>query len=131
MDAAIWYSILVKPFWAPPAWLFGPVWTLLYFFIALSFGYVLYLAIRGKVPSTVAVPFVLNLVFNFAFSPVQFALQNNLLAVVDMVLVLGTLIWALVVVYPFRRWVVAVNVPYLFWVLFATVLQFSITYLNW
>jgi len=81
----------------------------------------------------VALPFALNLIFNFAFTPLQFGLKNNLLAAVDILLVLGTLIWALAALWyaaPALRWVVYVNTPYLLWVSFATVLQLTITYLN-
>lgn len=52
----------------------------------------------------VALPFALNLVFNFAFTPIQFGLQNNLLAAIDILLVLGTLVWAMIVIYPRARW---------------------------
>jgi tryptophan-rich sensory protein len=58
-------------------------------------------------------------------------LQNNLLAAVDIFLVLGTLIWALIAIWPHAKWITYANIPYLLWVLFATTLQFTITYLNW
>ncbi len=126
-----WYQTLIKPAWAPPAWLFGPVWTVLYSVIAVTFGTVFYKAITGKLPWLVALPFALNLVFNFAFTPLQFGLKNNLLSSIDIFLVLGTLIWALAAVYPYLKWVTYANIPYLLWVSFATVLQLTITYLNW
>ncbi len=125
-----WYSTLIKPTWAPPSWLFGPVWSVLYIIIALTYGYVFYQVVTGKLPKIFALPFVLNLVFNAAFTPIQFGLQNNLLASVDIALVLGTLVWALVAIYPHHTLVALMNVPYLLWVCFATVLQFTITYLN-
>ncbi len=125
-----WYSTLIKPTWAPPSWLFGPVWTVLYVIIALSFGTVFYKVFTKEIPWMVALPFVLNLIFNFAFTPLQFGLQNNLLAAVDILLVLGTLIWALIAIWPHAHWIVYANLPYLGWVSFATVLQLSITYLN-
>lgn len=126
-----WYTQLIRPSWAPPAWLFGPVWTVLYAIITVSFGTVFYQAFTGRLPWMVALPFVLNIAFNAAFTPIQFGLRNNLLATVDIVLVLGTLIWALVAIYPHLRWVTYVNLPYLAWVCFATVLQITITVLNW
>lgn len=125
-----WYAALIKPAWAPPAWLFSPVWTVLYVIIGITFGYVFYQAFSKKLPWFFALPFALNLVFNFAFTPIQFGLQNNLLAAADILLVLATLLWALVVIYPRYRWVTLANVPYLLWVSFATVLQLTITYLN-
>lgn len=78
----------------------------------------------------VLLPFVLNLVFNFAFTPLQFGLQNNLFAAIDILFVWGTIIWAGVAIYPYVPWVVYVNTPYLLWVSFASVLQLTITYLN-
>lgn len=130
MDTYSWYLQLIKPSWSPPSWLFGPVWSALYALIAISFGTVLYKAFTGKLPWIVVLPFVLNLIFNFAFTPLQFVLKNNLLAAIDIVLVLGTLIWAIVAIYPYIRWVAYIQIPYLLWVSFATILQLTITYLN-
>ena len=128
--AAQWYSQLDKPFFAPPAWLFGPVWTVLYVVIAVSFGWVLVQYLRRHVPFALLMPFILNIAFNAAYTPIQFGLRNNLLASVDIVLVLATLLWAMAAVWRRARWVAWVNMPYLVWVMFATVLQFSITWLN-
>jgi len=137
-----WYSQIIKPSWAPPAWVFGPVWSVLYVIIAVTFGTVFYKSFIGKIPWIVALPFALNLIFNFAFSPIQFGLKNNLLALVDILLVLVTLVWALFALYEFNlklnietgastyAWIIYANIPYLIWVLFATILQLTITYLN-
>lgn len=130
MKAYNWYSQLVKPSWSPPSWVFGPVWTFLYILIAISFGKVFWMAWNRQIPLAVALPFILNLVFNFAFTPIQFGLKNNLLAALDILLVLGTLIWAMVAIYPHVRWIAYIQIPYLLWVLFATVLQLTITWLN-
>ncbi len=124
------YSQLIKPSWAPPAWLFGSVWTVLYLLIAISFGKVFLMAWQKRVAFMVALPFILNLVFNFAFTPIQFGLKNNFLAAVDILLVLGTLIWAMAAIWPHARRITYINTPYLLWVSFATVLQLTIAYLN-
>lgn len=63
--------------------------------------------------------FILNLLFNAAYTSIQFGLKNNVLASVDLLLVLGTLLWALVIIWRRARWVA-----------FATVLQLSITWLD-
>lgn len=133
MNAYNWYSTLIKPTWAPPSWLFGPVWTVLYVIIAVTFGTVFYKAFTKEVSFTVGVPFVLNLIFNFAFTPIQFGLKNNLLASLDILLVLGTLVWALYAIWHASvdlRWIAYANIPYLLWVTFATCLQLTITYMN-
>lgn len=129
-DTVTWYATQIKPTWAPPAWLFGPVWTFLYILIAISFGKVFLMALQKQISWIVALPFALNLLFNFLFSPIQFGLQNNLLAAVDIVLVLATLIWAMIVIYPHAKWITYMQIPYLLWVMFATVLQLTVTYLN-
>lgn len=130
MQTYNWYQSLIKPIWAPPSWLFGPVWSVLYVIIAATFGTVFYKVISKQIPAIVALPFALNIVFNLAFTPLQFGLQNNTLASIDILLILGTLIWGLIAVYPHLRWVTYLNLPYLLWVCFATTLQLTITWLN-
>lgn len=130
MNTYDWYQQLIKPFWAPPSWLFGPAWTVLYILIAISFGKVFLMLWRKKITFLTALPFILNLAFNFAFTPIQFGLKNNLLAAVDILLVLGTLIWAMIAIYRHVRWITYIQIPYLLWVSFATVLQLTVTYLN-
>ena len=129
-ESAVRYAELVRPSWAPPSWLFGPVWTVLYVIIAASFATVFYRSWTGSVPFVVALPFILNLIFNAAFTPLQFGLRSNGLASLDILLVLVTLVWALYAIHSYIPWVTYVNIPYLAWVSFATVLQLTITYMN-
>lgn len=133
MDASVyeWYAELTKPQWAPDAWIFAPVWTILYVIIALSFGYVFYATVTKRIPIAVASPFALNLLFNLLFTPIQFGLQNLILASIDIVLVFITLLWSLFAIWRHARWVALSNIPYALWVLFATFLQITITVLNW
>ncbi len=130
MKSFLWYQALVKPSWAPPSYIFGPVWTFLYVIIAVSFGKAFLMFFKGEVSFYVVLPFALNLVFNFLFTPIQFGLKNNALAFVDIVLVFGTLIWSMLSIYPYAKWIALVNIPYLLWVSFATVLQLTITLKN-
>lgn len=130
MNTYNWYSQLIKPTWSPPGWLFGPVWSVLYILIAISFGKVFLMFIRKEIPFIVVLPFILNLLFNFIFTPIQFGLKNNLLAGIDILLVFITLIWAMIVIYPYAKWITYIQTPYMLWVAFATILQLTITYLN-
>ena len=125
-----WYSQLIKPTWAPPSYLFGPVWSILYILISISFGSVFYKVFNKELPLTILLPFILNLIFNLSFTYFQFGLKSNILAAIDISLVLITLIWAMISIYPYIKWIALINIPYLLWVIFATVLQFTVTYLN-
>ncbi|TSC55005.1 MAG: tryptophan-rich sensory protein [Parcubacteria group bacterium LiPW_30] len=130
MDNFSSYQELIRPTWAPPAWIFGPVWSVLYILIAISFGKVFLMLWQKQITLIVALPFILNLIFNFSFTWIQFGLKNNILASVDILLVLATLIWAMFSIWPKARWIALINIPYLFWVSFATILQLTITFLN-
>jgi len=88
------------------------------------------MAWQKQIALIIALPFALNLIFNFAFTPIQFGLKNNLLAAADILLVLATLIWAMIAIFPHARWLTYIQIPYLVWVAFATVLQLTITFLN-
>lgn len=125
-----WYQSLVKPSWSPPAWLFGPVWTFLYILIIVSFGKVFQSFFKKEISFLILLPFVLNIIFNLIFTPLQFGLRSNLLAAIDIILVLITLIWAMIAIYPTFKWVTYMQIPYLMWVSIASVLQISILLLN-
>ena len=83
---------------------------------------------RGK---KLAVPFAINLVANLAFTPIQFGLRNLPLASIDILVVWTAIIGTMIVVWRYYRWVAVSQVPYLIWVSLATVLQLSITWMNW
>ncbi|MFH1444225.1 MAG: TspO/MBR family protein [Candidatus Peregrinibacteria bacterium] len=129
-DTTNWYAALIKPSFAPPSWIFGPVWSVLYIIIALSFGFVIYKVINGQWSPWVLLPFAVNLIANLAFTPLQFGLKNNLFALIDILVVLGSILWMIRTVAPLAPWVGWAQVPYLLWVSFATVLQATITWLN-
>ena len=133
MDGRTIYSEYIKPLWAPPSWVIGFVWSFLYVIIAVSFSVVFYSAYKKQIPRVVALPFALNIFFNFAFPYIQFELANNFLASIDILLVVATLIWALFAVWRKAtelKWVVYVNIPYLVWGVYASSVQLGITYLN-
>lgn len=130
METSNYYNKLKKPIWAPPGRLFGPVWTVLYIIIFISFGYTFYLYFKNVISFIVLLPFILNLIFNFAFTSIQFRLKNNWLASVDILLTVGTLLWALYSIYPYASWASFVNIPYVLWGIFATILQLTITLAN-
>ena len=126
-----WYDSLAKPNWTSAPSTISLIWMILYPIILVSFGFVFVQAIRSKVPRMVAVPFAVNLVANLLFMPIFAGLRNVPLAAVDIVIVWVMIIWCVVAVWPHYRWVVVAQGPYFVWVSIATVLQLSITAMNW
>jgi translocator protein len=126
-----WYDNLVKPSWTPSPATIGLIWTILYPLIATSFGFVFLQVARGKIRRIVALPFAINLVANLLFMPIFSGLRNVPLAAVDIVIVWATIIWCMVAIWPHFKWVALAQGPYFVWVSLATLLQMSITGMNW
>ncbi len=126
-----WYNALSKPSWTPAPATIGLIWQILYPIILVTFGFVFVQAIRRKVPWRVALPFAINFVSNLIFTPIQFGMRNLPLAAFDILVVWATIIWMMVAVWRYYRWVAVAQIPYFVWVSLATVLQLSITWMNW
>ncbi|TLM97858.1 MAG: tryptophan-rich sensory protein [Actinobacteria bacterium] len=125
-----WYESLSKPSWTPAAQTIGTIWSILYPVIFVVYGYAAYLVWQGRAPRSLLVPVALNLIANFAFTPIQFGLKNLPLATVDIVIVLVTIVWSMIALWPHAKVAALALVPYLVWVATATVLQTSITLMN-
>lgn len=126
-----WYNSLAKPSWTPQPRTIGLIWQILYPVILLIFGYVIVQAIRGKLNWMVALPFIINLVANLIFTPIQFGLRNLPLASIDIVIVWGTILWSMAAIWSHSKWLAIAQTPYLVWVSIASVLQWTITIWNW
>jgi tryptophan-rich sensory protein len=126
---ATWYATLAKPSWNPPNWIFGPVWSALYFCMAVAAWSVWRQdGFSGaKVPMTL---FGVQLVLNVLWSYIFFGLENPGLAFVE-VLALWAAIAATMIGFWQRSSIAGILfVPYLAWVSFASVLNFTIWRLN-
>ena len=126
-----WYNTLHKPTWTPAPATIGRIWSLLYPVLFLTVGFVLIQILRRRLPWRVGIPFLVNAVANLVFTPIQFGLRNLPLASLDILIVWGTILWMMGVIWKSYRWVAWAQFPYLTWVSIATVLQFSITWSNW
>jgi len=124
------YNSLEKPSSTPAPSTIGMIWQILYPIIIVTFGFVFVQAFRGKVKWLVALPFVINLVANLIFTPIQFGMKNLPLAAADIMVVWITIIWLAVAIWRQYRWVCLAQIPYFVWVSLATVLQLSITWNN-
>ena len=125
-----WYESLQKPAWTPNLGTISFIWQILYPIIFFSFGYVFFKAIQGKISWSVALPFAINLIANFSFTPLLFGARSLILASVDIIVVLATMIWGMTLIWRHHRWIAIAQVPYLIWVTIATCLQLAITHMN-
>lgn len=125
-----WYQGLVKPAFNPPDWIFGPVWTALY----IAMGAAAYLVWRYGAERQVVraglVWFVVQLIANGAWSLIFFGMQNPGLAFAEILVLLGLIIWTTRLFWSQSKIAGALMVPYIAWVGFATILNFSIWRLN-
>ncbi|MEM0908284.1 MAG: TspO/MBR family protein [Pseudomonadota bacterium] len=119
-----WYKTLDKPSWTPPDWLFAPAWTLFYALLAYA-GYTFATSAQGGEWLFPLVIFGLHLIFNGAWSALFFGIKRIDLALVDAILMFLTLILTIILFMPVSSLAGWLLVPYLFWVGFASALNYS------
>ncbi len=125
-----WYATLDKPFFAPPNWIFGPVWTLLYFLMGISL-YIIWTSKSKKTVKKTAISFFLvQLALNFIWSPLFFGLRSPLLGLIDIVAMWAFIVLTIKKFYPISKTAAYLLYPYIAWVSFATVLNAAILFLN-
>lgn len=125
-----WYASLVKPPFSPPNWIFGPVWILLYLMMGVSFHYIWQLGWQKKKVRVAGYYFGVQLAFNFLWSIAFFGLRSPILGLVNIVVLLGLILLTMKHFYPLSRVAFYLLVPYLLWVIFATLLNGAIVLLN-
>jgi tryptophan-rich sensory protein len=126
-----WYDQLSKPEWTPAVSTIGTIWAVLYPLIAVVYGYALVQVAKGTWPRSLILPIVLNVVLNLCFTPIQFGLRNFLLASVVVVAVCATAMWTAFALYTHSKTLALALIPYIVWTGIASVLQITITWLNW
>ncbi len=124
------YQSIVKPFFAPPEWVFGVAWGIIYPLIAIAFISFLFLLVRRRVPLFLLWVFLVNLAANFLFTPIQLGLSALWPASLDILVVLGTLAFFEYEIWRHSKLIFFLLLPYLLWGAFATVLQLTITIVN-
>ena len=125
-----WYAGINKPDFNPPNWVFGPVWTSLYTLMGVSLYIVWSKGLKNKKARTALIAFGAQLVLNSLWSVLFFGLQNPFLAFVEIILLWVAILISLVLFYRISKTAGLLLVPYLLWVSFAALLNFSIWQLN-
>ncbi|MGC4042700.1 MAG: TspO/MBR family protein [Armatimonas sp.] len=124
-----WYATLVKPAWSPPAWVFGPVWTTLYALMAVA-AWLVWQRGGWRAQGTALGLFVAQWVLNALWTPLFFGLHNAGLAFAEITGLWVTLAATLLTFWRVRKLAGILLLPYLLWVSFAAMLNFSIWQLN-
>lgn len=125
-----WYATLNKPFFTPPSWLFGPAWTVLYILMAISAILIWRKGLKKKNVREALKIFAIQLILNLSWSPVFFGAKNILLALFIILVMLVFIVKTIRAFGKIDKTAAYLLYPYILWVSFATVLNFSVWYLN-
>ncbi len=120
------YASLDRPPWAPPGWLFGPVWAFLYVTVALA-GWLVWRRVGASWP---LVPYVVQLVLNAAWTPIFFAAGAYGLAAVEIVVLWGAIAATVVAFWRIQRGAAALLLPCWAWVTYAATVNIAIWWTN-
>jgi tryptophan-rich sensory protein len=121
-----WYSTINKPFFNPPSWIFGPVWTFLYILMGIS----VYIAVKKGANKKAIFIFALQLALNTLWSILFFGLRNPLFAFVEIVMLWIVILINIKVFQKYSRTSAYLLIPYILWVSFASMLNLYIVILN-
>lgn len=125
-----WYPALVKPPFNPPAWVFGPVWTLLYVLMGVAFFLVWRRVSTSSTAKGTLAVYGIQLFLNFLWSFLFFWARSPGWALLEILLLWTALSWTVLRFFRESRWAGWLMTPYLAWVTFASVLNASIWLLN-
>lgn len=125
IEAGAFYAQLNRPPWAPPGWLFGPVWTILYTLMGLA-AWLVWREPASRERTRALLLFVVQLAINALWSWLFFAWQQGAWALVDVLLLLALIATTIAAFWPIRRLAAALLVPYLLWVGFASALTWAV-----
>ena len=124
-----WYTSLIKPSFNPPNTIFGPVWTFLYILMGVSFYLILQTPPTPARKKAVLI-FVIQFIFNLSWSFVFFNLQSPFFALINIAILWIMIILMIFSFNPLSRAAAYLQLPYVAWVSFASILNAAIWYLN-
>jgi translocator protein len=125
-----WYANLEKPFFSPPNWIFGPVWTVLYFLMGVSLFLIWKAKGKKQLKFTALTYFSIQLLLNLIWTPIFFGIQSPIVALVVIMLLLFFVFRTMQTFAKISQTAAWILLPYLLWISFATVLNASIVFLN-
>lgn len=124
-----WYATLNRPSFNPPNWLFGPVWTTLYIILGISL-YLIWKQRASKERNFAILVFLIQMALNFGWSFVFFYFNMIGLALIEIIVLWLSIILMISLFYKIKPAAALINIPYLIWVTFATILNAAYYILN-
>jgi len=124
-----WYAMLNRPSFNPPNWIFGPVWTALYLILGFSF-FLIWKQVRSKKRNQAILIFFVQMVLNFGWSFLFFYYNLIGFALFEIVVLWLSIISMVILFYKIKPLAAYMNIPYLLWVTFATILNAGYYFLN-
>jgi tryptophan-rich sensory protein len=125
-----WYSGLTKPWFNPPNYLFGPVWTILYTLMGIGSWMIWKSNAAQTAKNRALMIYGLSLTLNFVWSFLFFYFNQPLWALIEIAALWLLIVWMIKTWFPIKRTAALIQIPYLLWVSFATILNAAIVYLN-
>lgn len=124
-----WYVTIEKPSFNPPNYLFGPVWTTLYILMGISFFMILK-SPKNELKTKAIAIFCIQLFLNFCWSFLFFKFQLLGLAFIEIILIWLSIAAMIIIFFEIKKTAALLQIPYLLWVSFASVLNGTIWLLN-
>ena len=124
-----WYASLNRPSFNPPNWVFGPVWTSLYILLGISF-FLVWKEETSKERNLAIRVFSIQMLLNFAWSYIFFYFNLIGVALIEIILLWISIAFMILLFYKIRPFAAYLNIPYLLWVSFATILNAGYCFLN-
>ena len=125
-----WYITLEKPFFAPPNWIFGPVWIILYYLMGVSLYIVWKDELKSKTRNVFFVVFAIQLILNALWSLLFFGLKSPLLGLIDILILDVMLVVTIFYAKRVSKYAAMLLIPYMVWIIIASVLNYAIMVLN-
>ncbi len=124
-----WYALLNKPSFNPPNWVFGPVWTILYIILGISL-FLIWKLESGKERNQAILIFFMQLLLNFGWSFFFFYFKMIGVALIEIIVLALSIVVMIYRFYKLKPLAAFINIPYLLWVMFASVLNAAYFILN-
>jgi benzodiazapine receptor len=125
-----WFTLLDKPSFYPPSYLFSPVWIFIYALISISFSILWNISKNNDKALEVITLFIVNLILNISWTLMFFGTQNEVIGYTVIVFVWGTLLLLILKLQKFSRLATYLLIPYVIWVTFASYLNYTIVLFN-